>query len=318
MKKPPQPVNDGILTSSCKRILAIDPPSGDHIIVSIENGLIVDGSSVSDVCLVVISCNNDFQTSHQSFKIDVPIKYYNQAVAMTSYNYELGHLGLEVTVGEMINKEFPDIDPKNWMASEQFGNIHRINQILDPLFKCLYDYKKYILKKHILQFDNFPKDGVIFKDLSKIFQDPILFRSLIDYAVHRTRSEFKDIVIDKVVGLDARGFIFGPLLALGLNAGFVMARKKGKLPGKNNKGVTYGTEYSQDSIEIMDGIIQPGDNVLIVDDLVATGGSLDAAKRLVQLYDGIIVGACCILKVDDLYESAKEKLNKTPIIVILD
>jgi adenine phosphoribosyltransferase len=96
-----------------------------------------------------------------------------------------------------------------------------------------------------------------------------------------------------------------------------MARKHGKLP-VSAMTVEYGTEYSKDSIEIMPDVIKSTDNVLIIDDLVATGGSLDAAKRLIQGVGGNVIGACCILQVDSLVHLAREKLNDTPLIVILE
>jgi len=323
VKKPPQPVNDGTLTSSLKRIIHVQKylnPGDKYIIISIENGIYTDSqtsSGISDICLVVLVSHDGFSVSHKSYEIDLPVKYYNEAVIATSQDYDLKHLGLSVTAGEMIHREFNDVDPKNWMKDPKFGSHDRYHQIMDPLTKCISDYKRHLLKSNILYFDNFPKPGVRFKDLSGILQDPILLHYLVDCLVERVTKEFKGTNIDKIVGLDSRGFIVGPILAYRLGAGFVMARKHGKLPAKALT-VEYGTEYSKDSIEIMPDVIKPSENVIIVDDLVATGGSLDAAKQLIQGVKGNIIGTCCILQVDALVHLAREKLNSTPLIVILE
>lgn len=320
VKKPPQPLNDGTLTCSLKRILHVQKhlnPTDKNIIISIENGVYVnEDSSTSDICLVVLVGSNNFSISHKSQPIKFPVKYYNEAIISTPQDYELKHLGIPITIGEMIQKEFNDVDPKNWMSDNRFGSYDRYFQIMEPLMRCISDYKKNVLKSNILYFDNFPKQGVRFKDLSNILKDPILLHYLADCLVETVTNELKDVRIDKIIGLDSRGFIVGPILAYRLNAGFVMARKHGKLPA-SAATVEYGTEYSKDSIGIMPNVINNTDNVLIIDDLVATGGSLDAAKKLVNQVGGNVVGTCCILQVDSLVHLAKEKLNGTPLIVIL-
>lgn len=339
-----QPLNEGILICACKRILYVEENyhSEDAIIISIENGINVnnikvkDNQKAEDICLVVVHDNKtNYQYSEQSFPIDIPFNFYQKAIKESNVGYELRHLGLDVTVGSIIHSAYPDIPANNWMAHSMFGGIDRKTQIADPLRKCLLDYKYNIynnnnLQKKLLYFNNFPKFGVIFKDLSQILADPILFKDLIETAVYKLKKVLNNHnqKVDKVVGLDARGFIYGPLLAYQLGAGFVMARKKGKLPS-SVLSVEYGTEYSFDSIEIMENMIEPGDNVVIVDDLVATGGSLQAARKLVEGIESsssvgasagaaAVVAYLCMLEVDELQKQAKEKLgDQIPLVIAI-
>ncbi|QRV91089.1 adenine phosphoribosyltransferase [Ceratobasidium sp. AG-Ba] len=120
---------------------------------------------------------------------------------------------------------------------------------------------------------DFPKKGITFLDLFPILRDPVAFETLITH------------MIDTIVGLDARGFLLGPIIALRLNAAFVPVRKKGKLPGKCTTAV-YEKEYGSDSFDMQEGAIAPGSNVLVIDDLIATGGSAKAAGELVAKQGG--------------------------------
>ncbi|KIJ70172.1 hypothetical protein HYDPIDRAFT_104847 [Hydnomerulius pinastri MD-312] len=150
------------------------------------------------------------------------------------------------------------------------------------------EYLESIITKHA----DFPKPGVVFLDIFPIFRSPIAFETLITHFVHHITSKtipnsvFKKV--DVVVGLDARGFLIGPIIALRLGAAFVPVRKKGKLPG-SCKQYSYTLEYGSDSFEMQDGAIQPGQNVIIVDDLIATGGSASAAGALVKMQGGNIL-----------------------------
>ncbi len=140
------------------------------------------------------------------------------------------------------------------------------------------------LKSFIRDVPNFPKEGILFKDITLLLQDP---KALKETAEELTK--FVDgQVIDKVVGMESRGFIFGPLLAANLNAGFVPIRKPGKLPSKT-LSETYQLEYGIDTLEIHVDGIEKGDKVLIHDDVLATGGTAQAACKLVERLGGEIV-----------------------------
>ncbi|KAI9490253.1 adenine phosphoribosyltransferase [Zychaea mexicana] len=136
------------------------------------------------------------------------------------------------------------------------------------------------LKNLLGTHPDFPKKGIVFKDLFPIFQDPTAVESLISNIVHHISSTYEE-KIDAVVGLDARGFLLGPLVALRLGAAFVPVRKEGKLPGECASAV-YEKEYGQDVFEMQKDAVKPNARVIVIDDLIATGGSAGAAGELVR------------------------------------
>ncbi|KAI8849004.1 adenine phosphoribosyltransferase [Chytridium lagenaria] len=131
---------------------------------------------------------------------------------------------------------------------------------------------------------DFPKKGILFQDIFGIFQDPLAVETLVTHIVHHLLSSGLPKV-DAVVGLDARGFLLGPLIALRLGAAFVPVRKAGKLPGETTSA-EYVKEYGTDVFEMQVGAIKPGQNVIVIDDLIATGGSAKAAGQLVAQNKG--------------------------------
>ncbi|WP_321826776.1 adenine phosphoribosyltransferase [Maribacter dokdonensis] len=139
-------------------------------------------------------------------------------------------------------------------------------------------------KSFIRDVPNFPKDGIIFKDITPLLQSPEMLNKTTEALVQLVNGQ----KIDKVVGMESRGFIFGPLLASKLNAGFVPIRKPGKLPS-TTLSETYDLEYGKDTLEIHTDSIQKGDMVLIHDDVLATGGTASAACKLVEKLGGTIV-----------------------------
>jgi len=136
---------------------------------------------------------------------------------------------------------------------------------------------------------NFPKQGITFLDLNPVLRDPLLFETLITHLVYHltsvTMPSLDSKKINVVVGLEARGFLIAPIIALRLGAAFVPVRKKDKLPGPK-VSVGYGKEYGTDIFEMQEGSIKPEDNVIVVDDVIATGGSAEAAGKLVQKLGG--------------------------------
>jgi adenine phosphoribosyltransferase len=141
------------------------------------------------------------------------------------------------------------------------------------------------LKAYIREVPDFPKPGILFYDITTLLQDPLALRMTVDRFVWLfTRQR-----IDKVVGIESRGFMFGPIVAYDLNAGFVPVRKPGKLPYQKIRQ-SYELEYGADTVEMHEDAIQPGEHVLIVDDLVATGGTALAAARMVESLGGTVAG----------------------------
>ena len=149
-----------------------------------------------------------------------------------------------------------------------------------------FDYEAYIKS-----IPDYPEPGVIFKDITPLFADATALKTAIaDMADH-----FRDAGVTKVIGPEARGFMVGVPMAIELDAGFIPARKPGKLP-RETYSMTYELEYGTDTLEIHQDAIQPGDRVLIADDLVATGGTAAATAKLVREVGGELVGYAFILE----------------------
>jgi adenine phosphoribosyltransferase len=151
------------------------------------------------------------------------------------------------------------------------------------------------LKALIRTVPDFPKPGILFYDITTLLKDPKGFAALIDALAQY----YIDKDIDLVLGIEARGFIFGPALAYRLNAGFVPVRKPRKLPGPTAR-VTYDLEYGSDTLEIHQDAIEPGQRVVLVDDLLATGGTMEATIKLVQQLGGEIAGLGFAIELDFL------------------
>jgi adenine phosphoribosyltransferase len=156
------------------------------------------------------------------------------------------------------------------------------------------------LKLLVRSVPDFPKPGILFYDITTLLKDKTGFAQLIDAFAQY----YIDKHVDLVLGIEARGFIFGPALAYRLNAGFVPVRKPGKLPAPVEH-VQYDLEYGSDSLEIHTDAIQPGQRVIIVDDLLATGGTMQATIELVKKLGGEIVGLTVAIELDFLKGRAK-------------
>ncbi len=162
------------------------------------------------------------------------------------------------------------------------------------------------LKKHIRDIPDFPQEGIIFKDISTLLKNKEAFRKSIDELARKFNKER----IDYVVGVEARGFIFGAALAYKLGVGFIPVRKKGKLPFKT-KSITYKLEYGTDTLEIHEDALAPKARVLIVDDLLATGGTIKAVVDLIIAQKARIVGVAFLVELRFL--KGKERLKDLPI-----
>jgi adenine phosphoribosyltransferase len=166
------------------------------------------------------------------------------------------------------------------------------------------------LKKLIREVPDFPKKGILFYDITTLLKDKLGFARLIDaLSEHYIGKE-----IDLVLGMEARGFIFGPALAYRLNAGFVPVRKPGKLPAETEK-VSYDLEYGSNSLEVHKDAIKKGERVLIVDDLLATGGTAVATAKLASGLGAQIAGLAFVVELDFL--RGREKLAKYDVFSLL-
>jgi adenine phosphoribosyltransferase len=182
------------------------------------------------------------------------------------------------------------------------------------------DQKKLAVAKQLV-IDNlryepdFPIPGIKFIDILPIFQNPAAFGSLLDVLVLLVQERFGNQVPDVIVGLEARGFLFGPSLALRLNRPFVPVRKKGKMPGAC-RTVEYTKEYGKDEFQVQTNAIKPGQQCLIVDDIIATGGTAAAAGKLVELSEAHIMGYLFMIDIINL--KGTSLLDGKPIITLIE
>ncbi len=166
--------------------------------------------------------------------------------------------------------------------------------------------KKLNLKSYIRDVPDFPKKGIIFKDITTLLNNKKVYKDTID----RLAEKYKNKGIDAVVAIEARGFILGGALARKLNAGFIPVRKKGKLPAKT-LSVTYDLEYGADTLEIHEDAIKPHAKVLIVDDVLATGGTAKAVTNLIKQLNGKIAGIVFLIELKFL--KGRDKLKGYPV-----
>jgi len=166
------------------------------------------------------------------------------------------------------------------------------------------------LKTHIRDVKDFPKPGIMFRDITTLLKNPEAFKFTFEELLNFT----KDLKINKVVGIESRGFIYGPLLAYRLNCGFVPVRKPGKLPAEK-VSVSYSLEYGEDKLEIHKDAIQNGDKVLVHDDLLATGGTMNAVCQLIEKLGGEVVQISFIIELSFLKGRKKLKPYDVRIIV---
>lgn len=159
------------------------------------------------------------------------------------------------------------------------------------------------IKSRIRTVPHYPKQGIMFRDITTLLKDPVGFRVTINECVNR----YTGMRIDKVVGIESRGFIIGSALAFQLGVGFVPIRKKGKLPAETI-GHDYELEYGTDRIEIHVDAIAKGEHVLLVDDLIATGGTAEAAVKLIESMGGKIVECCFVIDLPDI--GGRQRLEK--------
>ena len=166
------------------------------------------------------------------------------------------------------------------------------------------------LKSSIRDIPDFPKKGILFKDITTLCKDAAMFQRMVDLMAHRYIGK----KIDLVVGIEARGFVVGAALAYKLGAGVILVRKPGKLPHKTHKA-SYALEYGTDSLEIHQDAIEAGQNVIIADDLLATGGTAGAVAGLVKRMGGNMVGCAFIVELDEL--KGRETLAPHPVFSLI-
>jgi adenine phosphoribosyltransferase len=156
-----------------------------------------------------------------------------------------------------------------------------------------------LIASRVRDIEDFPKPGVTFKDITPVLDDHVAFTLVIDALAAAGRDSDGDVLVDKVVGMEARGFILAAPVALSLGVGFVPVRKPGKLPWKT-RAVSYDLEYGSETLEMHVDALQPGDRVLVVDDVLATGGTAKATAELVRQGGGTVHGLAMMLELSFL------------------
>src|SRR5437773_1534284 len=169
------------------------------------------------------------------------------------------------------------------------------------------------IRAKIREIKNFPTEGILFKDITTLLKDGPAWRAVIDHLAGR----FQGSGIDVVVGVESRGFIFGGAVAHELRAGFVPVRKRGKLPGRTIEE-EYALEYGRDVLAIHEDAIRPGQRVLAVDDLLATGGAMSATLRLVGRLGGVVVGAAFLIELAFLKGRERLKGYQLDSLIVYD
>ena len=169
------------------------------------------------------------------------------------------------------------------------------------------------IRSHIRTLPDWPEPGVMFRDITPLLANPRVFRVLIDQFVHRYFSPRPDAI----AGLDARGFIIGSVVAYELGIGFVPIRKKGKLPFTTVEE-TYELEYGSATVELHTDAVKPGDRVLLIDDLIATGGTMMAGRRLLEKLGATVTEGAAIVDLPELGGSARLKESGLPLFTLVD
>src|SRR6187401_2849093 len=164
------------------------------------------------------------------------------------------------------------------------------------------------LREAIRSIPDYPKPGIVFRDITTLLGDARAFRRAVDEMVQ----PWAGMKIDKVAGIEARGFILGGAVAHQVSAGFVPIRKKGKLPHKSVR-IAYSLEYGLDEMEMHADAVQPGERVILVDDLIATGGTAEGAVKLLRQIGANVVAACFIIDLPDLGGADKLRAMDVPV-----
>lgn len=166
------------------------------------------------------------------------------------------------------------------------------------------------LKDYIRSIQDYPKEGILFRDITTLLKDKDAFKLAID----KMAEQVKDKKVDLIVGAESRGFLIGSALAYKMNCGFIPVRKKGKLPYKTISE-EYALEYGTDTLYMHEDAIKKGDNVLVVDDLIATGGTALAMIKMVEKLGGNVIGSSFLIELEEL--NGRKEIEKYPINVLI-
>lgn len=329
----PQPVGEFGLVCAKMRITSVPAAvrSRYQFVVAIESSCRYDKDQQKGydvVNVVVLDVASGHYRGESGGDIEFPLQYLTEARASGEWPSSSGY---HVTVGEILQKHGKTNNAKNWM--KDVANTDRVDQITPILRKALdrafvisdAPFSATDLVANARYVPNHPRGGVLYKDIGPMMASGRLFSALVDQLAHLVKRSLGNCSSDVVVGLDARGFIFGAAVAKALGAGFVMARKPSTLP-EPKVDVEYGTEYSKNhrleiAVDAFDNVPngekrQP--RAVIVDDLLATGGSMAAAVELLGKTNRPpeILGCYAVLYVESLLPTARQKLKALGVEVV--
>jgi len=233
-------------------------------------------------------------TDYDCWKEDEEMPVWQDILEIFNKNVDNVKKILLETIRRLVQPESP----------ERSAGTPAINE--SPSYENIRDY----IKSKVRSIPDWPIKGVIFRDITTLLQDPLAFKEICSIFYKRYVNE----KIDKIVGIDARGFLFGSVLAYELGIGFIPIRKKGKLPYKTNS-LSYSLEYGEETIEIHEDAILKGEKVVIVDDLMATGGTISAAANLVDKLGGNIFECAFVIELPDL--KGRDKLGNRKVFSII-
>jgi len=330
-----QPVNDEIVTCARSRTAAClaskqfaevrtSNSSDDDIVISIENGLLKQPNSrYMDVCCVHVTyCNVDKQKLQgDNFYLSDGIQLHDELAAeYFSLSHKegktLGFYHQGKTYGDFLSERY-GVNAKDWMADSRFGNCKRSSQIEQALVKAIID-------SAIKRIPDYPKTGVLFKDMNPIFENAGLTKLLLEQAQRLVANTTNGVSsnFDYVVGLQSRGYPLASLLAVQLGKPLILLRKLSSNPYRHNKEssatVGYSTEYSEDAFSLPLDLAYKGQTCLLVDDLVATGGSFVGAASVMQQAGMTVVACLSIFDVESLRVKCKDKMSELVNHVIVD
>lgn len=270
------------------------------VVLSIENGLEILSDGCYDVCVLyvkILTQEGHFDMFYKSFGIKL---HDNLSSIFLKGNW----INEGYTYGTFLEKHFVGVDSNNWMSDVRFGNTDRREQITDIVSQFVLDYS-------IDKFPDFPKPGVLFKDVSSLTDDANLLKLIVDQCNKYVDVNYDIDDIDYVIGLQSRGYIIGSILATNFKKGFIPMRKLDKMPIKDMNMVAaegFTTEYSSDCFALIKKEQYKNKKCLIVDDLLATGGSIIAAADVARKAGLEIVGCLTLCDVEALRESCNKKL----------